>query len=230
MIILLSHPISMVNPAYGNPTKTLDWKQTKSIPKGDSCNSYSIVIENHIGTHVDAPAHFFEGGRKIAEYEPAYWHFKNVQIIDVALEEGQLLSKIEIEHEVKADIEILLLRSGWSKKRGELSYSNCNPGILPEVATWLRTDYPNVRCLGMDWISVSSYMHRDIGRQAHCAFLNPDEHGEPILLLEDMFIPLDNYKLVEVLVAPFMIDCIDSAPVTVYGIRRDSDDDKKEDS
>jgi arylformamidase len=49
---------------------------------GDNYNTYLLTLENHCGTHVDAPAHFLEGGRKISEYQPDELLFRNPIILD----------------------------------------------------------------------------------------------------------------------------------------------------
>jgi kynurenine formamidase len=68
----------------------------------------------------------------------------------------------------------------------------------------------------MDTISISSYHREDLGIQAHLnAFL--EGSGEPILLVEDLNLEaLGDVDLVEeVLVIPWQIDGVDSAPCTV---------------
>lgn len=40
-----------------------------SISKGDSCNLTTLSMCAHNGTHVDAPCHFYEGGRTIDRLE-----------------------------------------------------------------------------------------------------------------------------------------------------------------
>ena len=53
----------------------------KSIQGGDSANVFRITMENHWGTHVDAPYHFFDDGRKITDYPPEFWVFKSPDTI-----------------------------------------------------------------------------------------------------------------------------------------------------
>ena len=90
-----------------------------------------------------------------------------------------------------------------------------------ELALWLRQDFPAVRAIGMDWISVSSYESRELGRQAHRAFLNPDGEGSPVLIIEDMNLSKNLKNLAEVLVVPILIETIDSAPCTVIGFLKE---------
>ena len=56
-MILLSYPLSIQTPIYGNGEKViidLD-KQTKL---GESCNTLRLAFSNHAGTHIDCPYHF----------------------------------------------------------------------------------------------------------------------------------------------------------------------------
>ena len=59
-------PIHSTMPVYeGDPGVKIDaWS---AFAKGDSSNVSMLNFGAHTGTHVDAPAHFIEGARKIAE-------------------------------------------------------------------------------------------------------------------------------------------------------------------
>jgi arylformamidase len=60
----LSVPISAALPTYPNDPKIKleDWS---SLVKGDGANVSSLCFGAHTGTHVDAPAHFIEGAKKV---------------------------------------------------------------------------------------------------------------------------------------------------------------------
>jgi len=92
------------------------------------------------------------------------------------------------------------------------------PGIDPSLGILLRKEYPSIRAIGFDWISLSSYTNRELGREAHRIFLDPRKEGNPILVIEDMFLPWNMENLKQVLVAPLRVDGIDSSPCTIIGI------------
>ena len=72
---------------------------------------------------------------------------------------------------------------------------------------------PQLCCISMDLISVSSYSNREEGRKAHHTFMNPNK-GEPILLIEDM--KLDTERLFnKVIVSPIIIDNVDGLPCSI---------------
>ena len=60
----VSVPLSSATPTYpGDPG--IEIKQWKTIANGDASNVSLINFGLHSGTHVDAPAHFIEGGAKV---------------------------------------------------------------------------------------------------------------------------------------------------------------------
>jgi arylformamidase len=214
--LFLSHPFAKVFPVYGNYA-SVKITPVKSIEQGDSSNVYSIALQNHWGTHVDCPAHFFQNGKSIRDYNADFWFFSKPQIISVKAEPGQIVSKESLEADISYDTDLLILKSGWGKLRGDPIYFQQNPGVDPHLGLLLRKNYPSIRAFGMDWISLSSYKHREIGSEAHRGFLDPSAGSDPIVIIEDMNLP-DNVKELEaVYVAPIQIEGIDSAPCTIIG-------------
>ncbi len=212
----LSYPFTAVMPVYGNPQEKLQWEKLKCPTRGDSCSTYRMTFENHWGTHVDAPAHFFEGSRTVADYPADFWLFKKPQLIKVELKAGELLRVSHLK-KISKQTDLLLFRSGWFKKREHADYALRNPGVHAEVGVHLREQYPNVRAIGFDWISLSSRLDRKMGREAHRVFLNPTKPGKPVLIIEDMDLSAASFALKQVQVAPWLIRGLDSAPCTVIG-------------
>src|SRR5467141_4538428 len=65
----VSVPISSRTPIYdGDPG--VDIQPWSALAKGDSANVSFLHFGAHTGTHVDAPAHFIEGGRRIDQLAP----------------------------------------------------------------------------------------------------------------------------------------------------------------
>jgi len=120
--------------------------------------------------------------------------------------------------------DILLLKTGfWRwRYRNKGIYRLENPGVSPEVADYIRSKFENIRCVGIDSISVSSYANRGLGRKTHQIFLKDNEYrGDPVFLLEDLNLSsryLDRLKTI--FICPLMIENIDSAPCTVIGMLR----------
>lgn len=170
---------------------------------------------------MDCPAHFFVGGQKVADYPPDFWWFRKPQVVQVEAKPGQIITRDSFSCNLDPQTDLILFQSGWWRLRGNEKYSARNPGLHPDLAVLLRRDFPAIRALGLDWISVSSFENRELGRQAHRAFLNPEGEEHPILIIEDMNLSADLNNLREVWVAPFLVERIDSAPCTIIGIFED---------
>jgi len=217
----LSYPLEQNNPVYGRPDQPMIINQVKSIESGDSCNVYSFTMENHWGTHVDGPTHFFSNAPEITDYAAEYWLFSNPQVINIKVKAGQIISSNDLLGRVAESTDLLILNTGWYRYRKNPCYCVENPGISPELGTWLRKERKNIRAIGFDFISLSSFSNRMIGRQAHQAFLNPESEGNPILIIEDMCLRADLKGLKEVWVAPLRLSFVDSSPCTVIGVFND---------
>jgi len=220
VIKYLSYKLTPIIPVYGESRKSLFFRRIKSIDLGDSCSTRWIGFENHWGTHVDCPSHFFRKGKTVAEYKADFWVFRKPQIIRIKALPSQIINIKDLKDNIDPKTDLLIIKSGWGKFRGQQKYSCQNPGISPKVGLWLRKKYPKLRVIGFDWISLSSFQNRQLGREAHRAFLDPNGQGHPILIIEDMLLPADIKRLKSVFVAPFRIEAIDSSPCTIIGILR----------
>ena len=135
----------------------------------------------------------------------------------MSCDDGQLIIPLEIVPNLNNDTDILLIRTGYEKYRNNEKYWAKNPGISAEMASILRSDFPSVRAVGMDIISVTSRLHREEGRKAHGKFLGDGYKSDPIVLIEDM--SLINYTddINRIIVCPLMIQDADGAPCVVFG-------------
>jgi kynurenine formamidase len=216
--IYLSHFLDKQIPVYGNSAERMTINPIKSISNGDSANTFMFTMENHWGTHIDAPAHFFEKAPAITDYSPEYWFFKNPQVMDISVNEGELINIDAFIGSIEDKTDFLLIRTGFQSDRGKERYSKNNPGIRSNVGTWLRKHHPSMRAIGFDFISLSSFQHRDEGREAHRAFLDPQAFGNPLFIIEDMDLSNINGKLKKVMAFPLMINGVDSSPCTIIGL------------
>lgn len=215
---LLSYMIDQKTPLYGNiPRPTVI--PHSSISKGDTSNTFLLTIHNHSGTHVDAPNHFIESGRRISDYSLDELIFTKPFIWNFPLDEAHLIQTEDIValSQYLGNVDFLLIHTGFGKFRNEDRYRTNNPGIYPETILWLRKNFPNIRCVGIDSLSISSFQHREIGRKAHrAAFIEEDDLGEPILLIEDMKLDeIWNKKVRRIIVLPWLVDGLESTPCNV---------------
>ena len=213
--IFLSYPMSADTPAYGDDDGAVI-APMKQILSGDSCNTGHWSFPNHLGTHLDFPKHFVRHGRDADDFSADFFVFKKVAVFDLGdVNPGEIISKPHLEGNVlPRDLEMLLIRTGFYRMRKSPVYWRNNPGFSPDLADYFRRSFPGLRVLGFDSISLSSFAHRELGREAHRRFL---EEPYPILPLEDMDLEKISgaTRFRRLIVAPWMVSKADAVPCTV---------------
>ena len=217
--VLLSYFIDEFTPVYGTiPLPEIH--NYSSISSGDSSNSVIIKMHNHAGTHIDVPKHFIDGGKCLTDYRVEDFIYSSPAIINLTLGSGELINKSHLEKYSKKLLEadIVLFVTGFGKFRGKDIYRTHNPGIDPDGIRYIRTKFKNIKAIGVDTISISSYLHRNEGRMAHKeAFIKDRKYGEPLLLIEDLDLRCNLNNLDKILIFPLFIKGIDASPCTVLG-------------
>jgi arylformamidase len=218
--VILSYPIENNSPHYIGTTEP-SLEPLTQIKNGDDYNTYKITVGNHSGTHIDAPKHFVDTGRSISDYSPEELSFKNPIVLDCPKNPYEL---IEIKDISDADLdkcECLLFKTGFGKFRETdlQKYLTKSPGIAVETVDWIREGHPQIRCLGIDTISMSRYQDAENAKQTHITgFKTSPNYGEPLLFIEDMNLDMDEELTIkEVMVVPWQIKGVDSTPCTVIG-------------
>ena len=214
--ILLSHRLEEKTPSYGNRDKIII-EANSSISAGETANtSRWLFTNNHIGTHIDVPYHFSDKGKRTFDYPIDYFIFNKVVLIDLDCKDGHLISSVDLEKmNIPSDIEFLAIRTGFECFRNKDKYWNKNPGLNPTLATYLRKRFPKLRCIGFDFISITSWLHRSEGRLAHEAFLCPKSGEREILAIEDMSLLGVNKDIDQLIVSPLFMSDGNGGAVTV---------------
>lgn len=218
-LIYLSHLLSENTPFYGGNGR-VQIERVRSMADGDSSNNSGLALPAHAGTHIDAPYHFDSDGATLDTYPPEFWQAICPWLLDASCKEGEILDLDRLGETLKKipmECDLLLLRTRaekWRTLNSEL-YAERGPGVAADVANWLRC-HRRLKFIGLDFISVSSYLHREVGREAHKAFLASHESGNPpVLIIEDMALSeLDNSPK-SVWIVPLLYSQADGAPVTV---------------
>ena len=217
--IKLSHALKETSPVHIG-LKKLEIIPNSQVSKGGGYNSYIISVENHCGTHIDAPRHFLDEGKTISDYNQDELVFTNPLILDLPKKQEELIKLEEISDLNLEDKDCLIFCTGFGKYRNKDpgTYLSLNPGIEPELIYWIRQNYPNIKCIGIDCVSISSFQKPEQGKKAHLnAFMKNEELGKPLLLVEDMKLEKikDTDSIEVIIVVPWQIKGIDSAPCTV---------------
>lgn len=214
--VLLSHVLCKNTPSYGNRDKVII-RVNSSIKGGETANSSCLILSNnHIGTHLDVPRHFSDSGKKTTDYPIGDYVFDSCQLVDLPRHKACLLQPSDFEPlAIRKDVELLLIRTGFEAQRGEDAYWNDNPGLSPELADYFRENYPCLRCVGFDFISVTSWKYRAEGRLAHKAFLAPENGRREIWAIEDMSLVNAPTTFKKVFVSPLLVEDGNGTGVTV---------------
>jgi kynurenine formamidase len=214
--ISLSHYISETTPSYNNSGSFCRSTLT-SIKNGNSANSENWNFNNHIGTHIDFPLHFFDDGKTSSDFNTQFFINNKVGFIELekTCELGEIITINHIEKQTEklnSNLEVLLLKTGFQKMRNNLSYSTEGPGYDKSLYEFIRKKFPYLKFFGFDSISLTSVLHRSLGKEAHLSFLNPID---PILVIEDMDLSslYSNIILEQLIIAPILIAKSDGVPV-----------------
>lgn len=208
-ISFLSYFINEHTPAYGGKKGLVQWEVSSAIEKGNTTNELRLHLANHIGTHIDFPHHFSQNGKKCHDYPAAFWVFTKTGFLQCSLAEVP-----EAINSLPADIELLILKTGFGAKRSQDEYWSSQPVIPAKLAGMFRERFPQLRVFGFDMISLTSKLDRAEGTRAHLAFLVEQE----ILVLEDMDLGSLHHAPVTVIVSPLQAAGADGVPCTVIAM------------
>ena len=206
-------PLPLGVPAY-------EFYHHYSIKRGDASNLFMLHFSNHTGTHIDAPWHFVKSGLRICDFRLEEFIFERPACVDLPLEDGEL---IEADHlrpysDMIQQCDLLLLNTGYSviRPKDPQRYAQQSPGVSTGAARFLVKNFPNLRALGLDTVSLASMQHLDDGLEAHRILLRG--RGRRFLIIEDMNLNQELHLVKRVMAIPLFIEGIDSAPCTVLGV------------
>lgn len=120
------------------------------IARGDMCNVSSITMSSHAGTHVDAPWHFEDAGKRLDE-------------VDVSVYMGQALlvdatgmTRIDAENLGSAPLPPrVLLKTDNSKWPLDRPFQEDYVALTPDAAQRIVDE--DVRLIGIDYLSIAPF-------------------------------------------------------------------------
>lgn len=141
-------------PIYaGDPPAMVD--AAKRLSAGDSANVTELAFGAHTGTHVDAPNHFIEGTRRVAELDlkKLIGHCRVVRVDDS-------VQTIEPEHFGDIEgIERVIFKTKNSKFWNESEFHSDFAHISPAAAEALVAN--GVKLVGIDYLSIERFRSGD---------------------------------------------------------------------
>ena len=148
-----------------------------------------LSLGSHAGTHLDAPRHFFEGGRSVDRL-PLEWLCGRARVLDLS-PHGERLDAAALARHDLAGVERLLLRtvSGAGLRAGRVERQAY---LTPDAARHLVAER-GLRLVGIDALSVEA--PADPTFTTHRILLGADP---PVLLLEGLEledVPPGDYEL-----------------------------------
>ena len=211
----LSYPLNSEAFGYGNGDR-FKLEFVRDMCCGDTSNNSVFNMPTHYGTHIDYPFHFSSEGKKSTEYSAEDFIFKSIAVVEVPtlLSDDLLIRNQDLKLEGFSDkTDLLIIKTGFCNKRSEDVYREHGFGFHPETAEFIKDKFPLIKAIAFDLISLNSYQHREVGREAHKAFLVEND----ILIIEE--VDLRNITSLSaintVVVAPLQLDAADGAPVTI---------------
>jgi kynurenine formamidase len=213
-MIFMSHILFEGTPTYGD-RDTLTITPKSEIKDGVGANTSTIHFSNnHMGTHMDTPFHFCENGKKTQAYKAEEFFFNNVAVVKLPCSEARLITREDLElNQISKEIDFLFIDTGYEQYRSEAKYHNDNQGLDASLADALRTEFPHLKAVGFDFISLTSWKFRTEGREGHRAFLCGDR---PFLIVEDVsFATLKDRNIEWLVMAPLRTVDGNGGPVTL---------------
>jgi arylformamidase len=162
-------------PRFGNRPPAPSREPLRSIAAGDRSNSSRLSVGSHHGTHVDAPAHFIEGGATVDQLP-----------LDALVGPAHVLA-FPFQHDIRAsDLAALdwppharrvLFKTRNSARWTEPAFYHDYVAVAPDAARWLVDR--GIQLVGIDYLSIETY--EPATPETHLALL-----GAGIVVLEGL--------------------------------------------
>lgn len=172
----LSVPLKTYMPIWpSNPLMSI--APIATIPR-DGYNMESYSSATHSGTHIDAPFHMIENGITVDRI-PIRQLVGDGYIIRPEIRGTEILqNQIEDKWKDEYDGKIVLLNTGWDKKRGFTKEFQFDfPGLALDTADFFIEH--KIKAIGIDTIGIEPYDHTD--QRVHKALF---PHG--VIFIEDL--------------------------------------------
>lgn len=216
----LSYPLEDTSVVWPGEA-TVQIRRDTSIEK-QGYTSFKTLLPNHHGTHCDGPRHFNPNGPGLTELELEWFCYDHVAAADIPMETGRGVTPEDLRpyEDAIRGAELLLIKTGFCFRRDSdpRAYESHGPYLTPEVCRYLVESFPELKAVGLDFLSVGTPANH-LSRLAHQTLFGC-HNGKFILAIEDMDLrPLFQTGKTpdQVLALPLRLVGVDSSQVTVVG-------------
>jgi arylformamidase len=218
-LIDLSHPLEAATPPWpGNPPTEVELLSVIPAERGPgqrgapgmpvSCNTSAFYTCNHTGTHMDAPAHFYNGVPTIDQV-PLDHCIGSAVLVDVSHRgaRGEIAPADLIpRQDAIAATGKVVFRTGWSSHWGQDDYFSDYPVLSEATAAWLVER--RIHLVGVDTPSVDYEPH-----PAHYLLLDAY-----IVIVENLTgLELIGTDVFELIAAPLKLRGLEASVVRAVG-------------
>ncbi|HNB70788.1 MAG TPA: cyclase family protein [Acidobacteriota bacterium] len=146
----ISIPITPHMPVYpGDPPVVFEARQR--MANGDPANVSYCGMGTHTGTHIDAPFHFVDSGRKVGEI-PLNLLIGRTRIVEITAPriDEEVLSEVDLDDHVRV---IFKTRNSylWSRNTFVQEYVHVTPGAARKLVE------NGIKLVGIDYLSIEKF-------------------------------------------------------------------------
>lgn len=204
MIYDVTVPISNSMPVWpGDPSVQLTAKSHVSRDKTHTVRLTAIEMGSHTGTHVDAPFHMIDGGKKLSDF-PAERFVGPATVVEIPA--ARSIGRAQLDQFQWTGIERVLLKTENSKHWQDGKFYEEFVYLEPDGAQFLADS--GIRLVGIDYLSIDKY--KSESHPSHFVLLTKE-----IIIIEGLnlnAVPAGNYTLFAL---PLNLKDSDGAPTRV---------------
>jgi arylformamidase len=204
MIYDVSVPLSNNTPVWPtDPPLHLNTLQHLSRDKSHSVRVTNVTMGSHTGTHIDAPWHFIENGRRLNEI-PLSTLIGPATVVEIAA--SSAIAPHDIEPLNLEGVERLLFKTSNSRHWSDDKFYEPFVYLEPEAAQILVDR--GIKLVGIDYLSIDQF--RSPKHPSHFVLL-----GRNVVIIEGLNlldVPPGNYQMTAL---PLNLQDVDGAPVRV---------------
>ena len=155
----------------------IEWSELRK----DGYNLEMLFLSSHTGTHVDAPYHFVNGGKKIHQIDPSRF-LCDATMIKIKSKSNYSITKSDIikfekRHGIIPRHSTIVFATGWNNNLEQRNFFEQNPGLSESAAKYLVSK--SINLVGIDSPSID--VGKDAKFSAHQILLAND-----VLILENL--------------------------------------------